>query len=167
MRREFDIADFRKWLSERGGVLLPTTNEWETVRVKTCHGVLVGHRKKGGRFTFVGELSALRSDFMAGRTPAIGPSSQRRNRMKPLIKLIAERDGLECWFSGAGFASIDDVTITVEHLCPKAHGGPDHVSNLVLATEGWNKRAGSLSVAEKVRMRDAARANSPAMEPAE
>ena len=158
MTRPFTIPAFRAWLSERGGVLLPHTNEWEVVRVDTCHGILVGHRNKKGVHRFSGELDNLREDFRAGRTPAIGPEHQPRKRLGYLIEAIAARDGLECWFTGEPFASPEDHRITIEHLCAKAHGGPDHISNLVLATEEWNRRAGHLSVAEKVRLREQARA---------
>lgn len=157
-KRQFTPDGFRAWLSERGGVILPPTNEWEIVRVDTCHGILVGYRKaRAGGYTLTGALDDLRDDFMAGRTPAIGPDQKGRKRMGHLIRALADRDGLECWFSGRQFASAEDHRITVEHLCPKAHGGPDHLSNLVLATEEWNKRAGHLSVAEKVRLREQAR----------
>ena len=37
-------------------------------------------------------------------------------------------------------------------------GGPNHISNLVLATQEWNRRAVHLSVSEKVRLREQARA---------
>jgi 5-methylcytosine-specific restriction endonuclease McrA len=158
MTRPFTIPAFRAWLSDRGGIMLPLTNEWEVVRVDTCHGVLVGHRNKKGVHRFSGELDNLREDFRAGRTPAIGPEHQPRKRLGYLIEAIAARDGLECWFTGEPFMSAEDRGITIEHLCPKAHGGPDHISNLVLATEEWNRRAGHLSVAEKVRLREQARA---------
>lgn len=160
MARSFTIPAFREWLSQRGGILLPMTSEWEVVRVDTCHGILVGHRNRHGVVKLTGELANLRDDFKAGRTPAIGPDQKARKRLGTLIAPIAERDGLECWFSGEPFMSVDDHRITIEHLCPRAHGGPDHLSNLVIATEEWNRRAGNLSVAEKVRLRDEARGQS-------
>jgi 5-methylcytosine-specific restriction endonuclease McrA len=152
---------FNEWLSERGGTLLPLTNEWEVVRVSTCYGILVGHRNKHGVKKFVGELACLHDDYRAGRTPAIGVDQKPRRRIRHLIEAISDRDGLECWFSGEPFMSLDDHRITIEHLCPRAHGGPDHMSNLVLATEQWNRRAGNLSVAEKVRIREKTRAATP------
>jgi hypothetical protein len=158
MTRPFTIPAFRAWLSDRGGIMLPLTNEWEVVRVDTCHGVLVGYRKKKATgYTFPDALAALRADFQAGRTPALNPAQRHRKRLGMLIADIAARDGLECWFTGEPFASPEDHRTTIEHLCPKAHGGPDHISNLVLATEEWNRRAGHLSVAEKVRLREQAR----------
>ena len=153
-RVPFSIPAFREWLSARGGILLPHTNEWEVVRVDTCHGVLVGHRNKQGAYRFTGELGTLRNDFTSGRTPAIGPEHKARKRLSYLVDAIAERDGLECWFSGTPFTGSDDERVTIEHLCPRAHGGPDHLSNLVIATQEWNARAGSMSVAQKVRLRD-------------
>jgi 5-methylcytosine-specific restriction endonuclease McrA len=47
---------------------------------------------------------------------------------------------------------------TIEHLVPVAHGGPNHLSNCFLAHKRCNAAAGTLSAAEKVRLRDAMRA---------
>ncbi len=47
---------------------------------------------------------------------------------------------------------VDDITI--EHLVAKAFGGPDHISNLVLACDDCNQAVGTLSVSEKVAIRE-------------
>lgn len=46
--------------------------------------------------------------------------------------------------------------VSIEHLVPKAHGGPTHLSNLFLAHKSCNAKAGHLSASEKLKIRDRA-----------
>lgn len=151
------IADFKKWLVECGAIIEPPTNSYEILRVRTCHGVHVAYRKDNGRETWPHALSILRDSCQAGNRQNLSPDLKERIKLRHTIAAIIERDGCECWFSGQAFSGPEDEQITIEHLCPRSHGGPNHLSNLVIATREWNQRAGNLSVAEKVRMRDAAR----------
>lgn len=75
---------------------------------------------------------------------------QRRRAAK--IRALSLRDGFACWYCNAVFAEESEVTL--EHLCPASHGGPSHLSNLVLSCNPCNKEAGNLSVAEKVIKRE-------------
>ncbi|PGH55922.1 hypothetical protein CRT60_21980 [Azospirillum palustre] len=77
-------------------------------------------------------------------------AKRKRSKRIRQIKKIVERDGDACFFCGRSLG--DDITI--EHLVPITHGGPDHRSNLVLAHHACNQRADHLSVAEKVRLRE-------------
>ena len=58
------------------------------------------------------------------------------------------RDGDNCFFCRKPLAG----DLTVEHLVALAHGGPNHISNLVCAHAACNHEAGHLSVAEKVAL---------------
>lgn len=159
-RKKFDLGTFVHWLDKCGAEVLPTTNEWELLRVKTCDGLFVAYRNKRGKETWANELLELRAAFMAGHQRSLSPSRRERVRLRPRIEKLAKRDGLECWFCAGGFENEDSDAITIEHLCSRVHGGPNHISNLVLACEPCNQEADNLSVAEKVRLRDQKRMGS-------
>lgn len=154
--KDADIKTFAGWLTERGAHVAPPTNPYEILRVNTCFGVLVAYRGKKGE-TWDEKLLELYSAMQAGKQIPLCPDLKGRVQLRHTIKAIAERDGWECWFSGEKFTGLDDERISVEHLCPRSHGGPNHLSNLVIATKEWNQRAGNRSIAEKVRMREEAR----------
>lgn len=65
------------------------------------------------------------------------------------IAYLMARDGNGCLYCGRDLTA---ETATVEHVVPKAHGGPDHASNLALSCGPCNAAAGHLSAAEKVRL---------------
>lgn len=67
-----------------------------------------------------------------------------------IIDRLLARDGLCCWLCGTLLG--DDITI--EHLVPKLYGGPNHISNYVLAHSECNHYLGSLHVAEKIKERE-------------
>lgn len=151
------ISQFKNWLVECGAVIEPPTNEYEILRVRTCHGLHVAYKKANGRETWPQALSILRESFQSGNRQQLSPDLKERIKLRHTIAAIVERDGCECWFSAERFTGVDDDRITIEHLCPISHGGPNHISNLVIATREWNQRAGNLSIAEKVSLRDLAR----------
>jgi len=153
------LAEFRDWLTAQGAVIEPPTNEFEIIRVRSCFGLHVAYRNKKGRENWPEALSDLASDFKAGRGRRLSPDYKDRVKLRHTIAAIMDRDGCSCWFSGVIFSGPDDDRITIEHLCPISHGGPNHVSNLVLATEEMNRKAANLSVSEKVRMRETLLAN--------
>ena len=61
-----------------------------------------------------------------------------------------KRDGQLCFFCLKPVG----VDITVEHLIALVDSGPDHLSNKVLAHSVCNQKAGSLSVMEKIQVRE-------------
>jgi len=71
-----------------------------------------------------------------------------------IVRTLVERDGLWCWFCEIGFLSEDSGEVTLEHLVARAHGGPNHLSNYVLACPDCNSQVGTLSVSEKVQFRE-------------
>jgi hypothetical protein len=151
------LEDFKIWLVECGAIIEPPTNDYEILRVRTCHGVHVAYRKDNGKETWPAALSILRESARAKKRQSLSPNLKDRIKLRYTIDAIIERDGCECWFSGEKFFGNGDERITVEHLCPVSHGGPNHLSNLVIATREWNQKAGNLSVSEKVKLREAAR----------
>lgn len=160
-RKPFDMDNFKRWLTENGAIIDAATNPYELLRVRTCEGVFVAYTNAKGRETWPDGLIAIKASFEAGQAMPLSPDLKSRVRLRHLIETLASRDGLECWFCERGFLSTDSREATIEHLCPKAHGGPDHLSNLVLACGPCNRAAGNQSVADKVRMRERMRAKEP------
>ena len=152
-KKRFSVKKFGDWLVSNGGVLLATTSPWEVIRVKTNSGVLIAYRDKFGRQTWTGKLLRLRDAFLDGQPiKSISPNLKPRKNQRYQIAAISKRDGQSCWFCGKPLPNVDDITI--EHLVAKAYGGPDHISNLVLACDDCNQAVGTLSVSEKVAIRE-------------
>ncbi len=156
-RGGFSLTAFKAWLVERGAVIDPPTNPYEILRVRTCEGVFVAYKNSKGVERWPDGLEAIKASYLAGQLLSLSPDLKARVKLRHTIEAIASRDGLECWFCENGFLSTDSREITVEHLCPKAHGGPDHLSNLVIACAPCNSEAGNQAVADKVRLREAKR----------
>lgn len=159
-RKRFEIDAFKALLVERGAIICAPTNPYEVLRVDTSEGVFVVYTNKAGKQTWPEGIEAIRSAYLDGRNLPLSPEQKGRIKLRHQIEAIAARDGLECWFCENAFLSADSREITIEHLVAVAHGGPNHMSNLVLACPDCNSEAGSLSVAEKVLMREAKRARS-------
>jgi len=155
------LAEFSDWLTSCGAIIEPPTNEYEIIRVRSCHGLHVAYRNAKGRENWPDILSEIKAAFLAGQRQRLSPDQKERVRLRHTIDAIIARDGCECWFSGVSFSGADDDRITIEHLCPIAHGGPNHISNLVIATREANRMAGQLSVAEKVGLRGKIRGQTP------
>lgn len=153
-RPAFKMEAFKAWLTDCGAVIQPPTNPWELLRAQTCDGVQVVYRNAKEVQTWPEPLIAAREAFERGNRMALSPDLKARKQLRHLIDDLAARDGLWCWFCEVGFLSSDSLEITIEHLVPKSHGGPNHPSNLVLACKPCNSEAGHLSVAEKVAIRD-------------
>lgn len=154
MTKPFSMDAFKAWLTERGAIVDPPTNPYEILSARTADGVLVAYRDSRGKETWPTELTEYRDAWKAGQQPSLSPDLRSRVKLRHRVQELAERDGLWCWFCETGFLSVDSREITIEHLVPLAHGGPNHVSNLVLACGPCNRRAGNLPVSAKVRLRD-------------
>ncbi len=153
-RPAFSIASFKAWLTDCGAVVLPPTSQWELLRAQTCDGVQVVYRNAKNVETWPEPLITAREAFERGLRMSLSPEMKAKKQLRHLAEDLAARDGLWCWFCEIGFLDAGSAELTIEHLVPKAHGGPNHPSNLVLACKRCNSDAGHLSVAEKVAMRD-------------
>lgn len=67
------------------------------------------------------------------------------------IAAIRRRDGDDCFYC---LESMSREEMTLEHLLPRSLKGSDSAKNLVLAHKCCNGKAGDLSIAEKVRLRE-------------
>ncbi|CAM5207825.1 HNH endonuclease OS=Bosea thiooxidans OX=53254 GN=SAMN05660750_03367 PE=4 SV=1 [Bosea thiooxidans] len=150
----FNLDAFKAWLTDCGAVLIAPTSQWEILRVQTCDGVQVVYRNAKDVQTWPEPLVVAREAFERGNRMSLSPDMRARKKLRHLVEEIAARDGLWCWFCEAGFLGPDSGEVTIEHLVAKSHGGPDHLSNLVIACKGCNGLVGHMSVSEKVAIRD-------------
>ncbi|QCG95017.1 HNH endonuclease [Azospirillum sp. TSA2s] len=147
-----DWPKFKAWLLERGSEIRPTPNAYEVARFTTPEGVGIVYRNGSNALTsWVGGADTAWAAWKDGIAWTVGDRAKRQGgKRAQRIRALTERDGCACWFCGEALGN----DITLEHLVAVAHGGPDHLSNLVLAHQACNQRADHLSVAEKVRLRE-------------
>ncbi len=134
-----------------GGERLAPTNPYEVARFRTLYGVGVVYRNSKGKQTWNAEAEMARDHIKAGKgslAPVAVVNRASHAQRRSAVLRVLDRDGGNCFFCGDPLA--DDVTL--EHLVPIAHGGPNHISNLVCAHAVCNHEAGHLSVAEKVAL---------------
>lgn len=152
-------AKFEAFLTERGAQILQPTNEWEVLRFRTSRGTSVVYCNSKGGITPTGEsLEAWTAFEINGPWRGVTKPHKRPRKdghKTSLLNALLRRDGPSCFFCGAP-TTADDRSL--EHLVPLSHGGPNHLSNLVLAHRRCNADAGHLSVMEKIRLRDDVRA---------
>ncbi|KVL18675.1 MULTISPECIES: HNH endonuclease [Burkholderia] len=148
-------AKFEAFLVERGAQILQPTNEWEVLRFKTSHGTSVVYCNARGGITPTGESLKAWDAFEKCKPWRASPAPKKRvkgrDRTLPMFNALLRRDGDACFYCGAPTSEEDR---SLEHLVARAHGGPDHLSNLVLAHRECNASAGHLSVMEKIRIRE-------------
>ena len=140
-------AKFQSALLARGAEVLAPTNEWEIMRFKTRYGVGVVYTTARGARTWNAAAKQAREHISKQAAGTLAPVTVRgRRNGRGTVNRIIARDGDECFFCRA---PLDD-DITVEHLVPIAHGGPNHISNLFLAHSACNQMAGHMSAPEKI-----------------
>ena len=140
---------FHSFLTERGAEVLKPTNEWELVRFSTGAGVCIIYTNAKGRLSFTGEADLAWRAYESGKSWAPVEKS-KRPRLTPHIETLLARDGDNCFLCWKPL----ETDISVEHLVPRTHGGPDHISNLVLMHSKCNGICGCMSAMEKIALRD-------------
>lgn len=146
-RKPQSLAAFEKRLLEAGAEVLGPTNPYEVLRFRTIKGVGVVYTGKRGE-TWNAEAIAARDHLAAGKGSLSPVKVSGRRSDKATVSRLLRRDGDCCLFCRLPL----DGDITVEHLVPLAHGGPNHASNLFLAHAACNHEAGHLSAPEKVKL---------------
>ena len=146
--RKVDLIEF---LAQCGAEIREPTNEWEAARFVSCGTVCVIYRNSKGVVRCNGpEAQRAYNAWISGK-PYLASEKKRRIKRPPQIDALLKRDGSECFFCGH---AIPEEDISLEHLVPISHGGNNHLSNLALAHVKCNQRADSLSVVEKVQLRE-------------
>lgn len=145
---------FEAFLNERGAQILQPTNEWEVLRFKTKKGVSIIYKNARDGLTFTGESDAAWAAFQKNGPWRGTPAKKRisgRDKTLPFFNALLNRDGAACFYCGS---DTDESNRSIEHLVALAHGGPNHMSNMVLAHRRCNSNAGHLSAMEKIRLRE-------------
>ena len=142
---------FIAFLRESGAEILEPTNPFEMVRFRTINGVSVVYNGKRG-IKFTGESLEAYEQHQKTNVWKIRRRSDKE--FEKIHNALLERDGAECFFCGKETTEQDR---SVEHLLSLAHGGNNNLANLVFAHRACNKRAGSMSVKDKVNFRDSLR----------
>jgi predicted DNA-binding protein (MmcQ/YjbR family) len=134
---------FKIWLEQNGAEILPCTNEHELIRFK---GSEVGVKYKSGKYSNKYAENAFlcykNNKKWDGRPVSVG---RQKNYIKEK-KVLLNRDGSDCFYCGKPLL----FDITLEHLISLVSGGPNTLSNMVLAHEKCNNQMQNKGVAEKV-----------------
>lgn len=175
--RDFD-AQFPVWLAENGAEVLKPTNPYEVVRYRAMMPgvqrpvINIVYCKADGRLTWCGGSRGHYHAFLLGGrmlTPGGPPGGFVKPDGRPFSKhraslygkmeigegkrkrgALLARDGDKCFYCRE---PMDELDMTIEHLLAKAHGGSNAMANLVLAHSECNRKAGKLSLVEKLALR--------------
>lgn len=171
--RDFQTANFAAWLARHGAEVGMPTNPYEVIRYKAFWGgkpaasTHIVYAKGNGMLTYTGASAehyrAFVNDLIMPATAAEAekqrnPKSKKTQKIAKPTKIrlqLRQRDGPWCWYCGYEVAVAE---ATIEHLIPKSDGGLNSLTNLVLAHEKCNQRAGNASLAAKIELRAAMRA---------
>lgn len=145
MKELVDVDKFKAWLIQNGAEVLPTTNEYESVRFKGKEvGVLYSSGKTSNLYTANAISCFIRSKKWDGKPVNIG---RKKTYVKEKVALLG-RDGDNCFLCGQPLLT----DITVEHLLPLVAGGKNTLANMVLVHEQCNFELGTKSIYQKVQM---------------
>lgn len=146
----FNTAFF-DFLSASGAEIIATTNKYELARFKANGATSILYCNKKGKLTYTGDCAEAYRAFINGKSwQANSKNKARIVKRSPKVNTLLKRDGGNCFYCHEPLKN----DITVEHLVSRAHGGPNHISNLVLAHGQCNRDAGNLSAAEKIAIRE-------------
>ena len=145
------MAAFQAWLIANGSEVFPTTNTYEIARFSTPEGTGLIHRNEAGRISSWqhGAKEAYFAFIGAKPWHASGSRPARRSKSDRVVLALIERDGSTCMYCGVPMAPAE---ITLEHIVPVTHGGPNHMANLALAHKLCNSTAGHLPARVKLEM---------------
>jgi hypothetical protein len=147
-----EIEIFTDWIVANGGEKLAPTNRYELLRFK-CHlGIGIVYQSEKGKRTWSGAAKELRESFAKNKPVRLTPIAFKRRHDDKRFPALIVRDGDRCFY-GCGTVMTSE-TATIEHLCSRTHGGPDHIANVVLSCDACNKLAGHLSISEKISIRE-------------
>ncbi len=148
--KPLEIDKFMLFLRDRGSEILAPTNEFEVLRFTTPNGIGLVFCSKKQAISSMNEAARLAvAAFRNGASWRAGEATRRRHMTKKRSALIA-RDGDCCIYCEHVFSNDEEIQI-IEHVVPVTAGGPNHLSNLVLACEDCDAKVGTMSAAEKIR----------------
>lgn len=143
-------SDLARFVVERGAVMLETTNEWEVMRFQSKEGVGVVYKNKYDKRTYTGTAIEALEAYKASNN-GWNVEKTERTRLPDAKRRVVGRDGITCFYCGK---PTDEKERTLEHVLSITSGGNNTLDNLAIACYKCNQEAGSLSVVEKVKLRD-------------
>lgn len=166
--REFREKEFLEWVVHRGAVLLPVAREADLFAYQLDDRPCGIREREDGRIKWVGKAFGHYLQFLTeiGLNTPVAPEDREDHgetygtlKRSEVVRKLKNRDGCNCFFCGN---VIPRGRETIEHILPKTvskkhEGGLKIVNdlrNLALAHEECNSKAGSLSIVEKIRLRD-------------
>jgi len=140
------LKAFENWLKTRGAEWLPTTNQYEAIRFKAKEiGVLYTSGNTNSIYTYKAIECYRTGSKWDGRPKKVNRTGAVTGRKRK--QDLLNRDGDRCFYCDEPLG--DDIT--VEHLFSVNRGGPNYLSNTVLAHDNCNKEVGSMTVVDKVK----------------
>jgi len=153
---ENKIKKLDAWLRACGCEILPLTNEYEVLRFKSPTGVgVIYHGKKGYSVNHTDTQHAINC-FLKGKSWSGKVKPTKRINGSKLKKQAVDRDGCACFYCNE---FLESKEMTLEHLVSINQGGKNSHSNTVIACYECNKKAGHLTLVEKIKLRDSIRKN--------
>lgn len=160
--KEFPTKGFLEWVESQAWTILSPTNEFEVLRYKSHvydgNGEKIAGKsqvhilwvKLNGNLTW---SPATQEHYRAFIEQIPYRALVKKNTARVNRSLVAEirrRDGDDCFYCCTPCG--DDAT--VEHLIPRKVGGGNSTHNLALAHQKCNGLAASMTLVEKVKLRD-------------
>jgi hypothetical protein len=151
------IEKLKKYIVDNGGEILKSGNIYEFCRFKVDGVTSVIYSNKSGFIGsgFQGQGKLIWEAWWAQKP---FPSTAHKNKKKMTFKKkchiingLVEREGPFCFYCQQ---PLEEHQSTIEHLIPKSAGGLNHMSNYALACVPCNQAAGSLSLMEKIKLRE-------------
>lgn len=143
-----------QYIADRGGEIIPKTNEWELVRFRCADGIAVIYQGKRG-ISYSNDIARdVHNWYHENRQDVFLNKTSRNFKGEAKAKLkrqLFERDGNLCFYSGVPMT--EDIA-TIEHLIPVSKGGKDNIDNMVLCVHAENQKVGNKSLIEKIKYRE-------------
>jgi hypothetical protein len=147
------LENLKNWLIARGAEVFDPIGDFELFRFKTQKGWSSFYFKKTGVITFFGEAETVWNAFTKNTNWRACPRVKRPKAHNRHFDAIRKRDGDLCFYCRL---EVENIDASEEHLVALAHGGPNHISNKLLAHKKCNNAVGHLSAAEKIKIHVAA-----------
>lgn len=165
------LTTLDRWLESSGAVRATATNEFELRRWHTALGHLILYRNAKNDRRWVAakgsnQLVAIALAYRKGKVLTLGivEKQARKAKSRPvkdrMMGALLTRQDNACFYCGCLLSrGVDNglgsaALASFEHIVPLNKGGPDTLDNMVAACEPCNRDAGSLSVYEKVLLRE-------------
>lgn len=150
-----ELEDLKAWAVAGSAEAQAPTNPYELLRLRVRGGVAIVWRTDKGKQTW-NDLALQLRVAMQERKPfpddlrLADKVKNNPSKLSVTHRTLIDRDGEGCFFCAEEIQG----DMTIEHLVPRAHGGPNHISNKFRACSPCNMQAGHKSAPEKIRIRE-------------